>query len=377
MPPMADARKRLIQARATLVLEQPFFGVLALRLAVVEDPSCDTAWTDGVRIGYNPKFVDTLTQPELVGLVAHEVMHVANGHVWRRDGREPVRWNYAADYAINTIIRDAKLTLPQGALLDQRFNGKSAEWIFARLPEMPPKGGKGAGQGAARPGAGGHDVRDAPSDAAEHGSTEADWQQAVQQAALAAKAVGKLPASLDRFAQQAAQPRVDWRSVLHRFVQQIAQDDYAWTRPNKRYVASGLYLPALRSETLGPIAIAIDTSGSIDQVTLDQFAAEVNAVISETRPVRTHVFYADAKVHRVDTFESGESIILSPVGGGGTAFAPALDAAEELDEPPVALIYLTDLYGSHRDEAPDFPVLWASTGAKEAPYGEVISLAEV
>lgn len=373
---MANTSLRVQQARTALLLNHPFFGVLALRLQVVEDATCKTAYTDGVRIGYNPKFVDGLTQSELVGLIAHEVMHAANGHIWRRDGREPKNWNVACDLAINPIIKDAGLALPEGGLLDPQYAGKSAEWIFGRLPQQPPDGGGGQGD-EGKPGAGGQDVRDAPADAAEQGSTEADWQQAVQQSANAAKAVGKLPASLERFAKAAAKSKVDWRSVLHRFVQQVAADDYSWTRPNRRYLPQGLYLPALHSEKLGPIVIVVDTSGSIDQVTIDAFAAEVNGVIGEARPARTHVIYADAKVHRIDTFEGGEAIDLKPVGGGGTAFGPALDAAEELDEPPVALIYLTDLYGSHRAQAPDFPVLWASIGSQDAPYGEVVSLENV
>ena len=375
---ITDASRRIQQARTALVLEQPFFGVLALRLRMVEDPSCETAYTDGVRIGYSPDFVGTLTQQELVGLLVHEVLHVANGHVWRRDGRDGHRWNVACDYAINDIIQKSGFTLPQGGLLDAQYAGKSAEWVYARLPEQPPQGGKDGKEkgGPARPGAGADDVRDAPTDAAEQGATEADWQQAVQQAANAAKAVGKLPSALDRFAKAAAQSRVDWRSILHRFVQQIAADDYSWTRPNRRYLPQGLYLPSLRSETLGPIAIAIDTSGSVDQTTINAFAAEVNAVVSETRPTRVYVLYADAKVHRIDTFEAGEAIELKPVGGGGTDFRDVFVKIEEFDEPVACVVYLTDGYGQFPESA-EVPALWALTSNVQPPFGESVSLENV
>ena len=36
---------RISKQRTALVLDQPFFGALALRLKVVEDPSCKTFWT--------------------------------------------------------------------------------------------------------------------------------------------------------------------------------------------------------------------------------------------------------------------------------------------------------------------------------------------
>ena len=47
----------MTKARASLVMSDPFFGVLALRMRMREDPTCKTAWCDGVTIGYNPTFI--------------------------------------------------------------------------------------------------------------------------------------------------------------------------------------------------------------------------------------------------------------------------------------------------------------------------------
>ena len=63
------ALKKLITARVSLVLDQPFFGALALSLPPKEDTTCDTAWTDGRSLGYNPAFVESLTHAELTGLI--------------------------------------------------------------------------------------------------------------------------------------------------------------------------------------------------------------------------------------------------------------------------------------------------------------------
>ena len=385
------ARDKVKQARTALVLDQPFFGSLALRLRIVEDTGCPTAWTDGRSLGYNPAFMNALSDAEVLFVIAHEVMHCACGHPWRRDSRSPKRWNFACDYAINPVLIASGFKMPKLGLLDKDFEGKSAEWIYNRLPEMSQDKQKKPGSGESgdpdddgdpgddlMPGAGGGDVRDAPSsstDADENATeTEADWQQAVQQAAEAAKMRGKLPAHLERFTKAATAPRVDWRSVLRRFVQQAAKADYSWRRPNTRYLAHGLYLPALHSEAMGPIAVAVDTSGSIDKVTLDQFAAEINAIADDMRPERVSVIYCDAAVGRIDTFEREEPIVLNPVGGGGTDFRPALNAAELLEGPPCCLVYLTDLYGTHRPEPPSMPMLWACTTNQTAPYGEVVSM---
>lgn len=45
------------------------------------------------------------------------------------------------------------------------------------------------------------------------------------------------------------------------------------------------------------------------------------------------------------------------------------------DDPPVLLIYFTDLEGSFPKVHPAFPVLWASYNTdKQAPFGQTIKL---
>jgi predicted metal-dependent peptidase len=277
---MSETLKRIQRARTILLIDQPFFGVLALQLEIIESTINDTAWTDGKRLGFNPAFVAKLSQDELIGVVAHEVMHPACGHPWREGGREHKRWNAAADYAINPIIKGAGLKLPAGCLDDPQYHGKSAEWIYDRLP--PSQESDGCGIGETKPGDGEPGEGDTP-------VTEADWQQLAKQAMQAAKIQGKLPANMARELERATKPIVDWRTLLRKYLQQITTADYTWTRPNKRYLSHGIILPSLRSLACGKIAIAVDTSGSIDQVTLAQFAGEMQSIIDDMSPSSTEV----------------------------------------------------------------------------------------
>jgi predicted metal-dependent peptidase len=41
---------------------------------------------------------------------------------------------------------------------------------------------------------------------------------------------------------------------------------------------------------------------------------------------------------------------------------------------PQTLVFLTDLYGTFPESAPDYPVLWASTGGRHALFGSVIPI---
>ena len=102
-------------ARTQLVLNQPFFGTLCLRLKPVERDDMDTGATDGVHLFYNPKWFDKLQPLERIGFLAHEVMHVVLMHIFRREERQPQKWNVACDYAENYLLKEANFILPKGA----------------------------------------------------------------------------------------------------------------------------------------------------------------------------------------------------------------------------------------------------------------------
>ena len=128
-------------------------------------------------------------------------------------------------------------------------------------------------------------------------------------------------------------PKVDWRDVLRRYLSAAAKSDYAWTPPNRRYIARGLYLPSLRSETLGPVVVAVDTSGSIDDATLAAFSAETTAILDEAAPEAIHVVYCDPRRSPDRTLQAGDVIDLTPHGGGGTAFRPVFDWIADIRHP--------------------------------------------
>jgi hypothetical protein len=134
-----NVEQKLTRARTHLLLNQPFFGSLGLRLKLSPGP-VPTMATDGRRILYNPLFIESLNPAELEGTLAHEVMHVALAHHCRREEREPKTWNEAADYAVNPILVGNGFTLPAGALVDPSFDNLSAEEIYARLIQRPSGG---------------------------------------------------------------------------------------------------------------------------------------------------------------------------------------------------------------------------------------------
>lgn len=390
---------RIQKARTSLILDHPFFGSLLFRLKGRECRSIQTMATDGVSLFYNPEFVEALNAATLAGTLAHEVMHPALHHHVRRSGRDPRKWNEACDYAINPLLVDAGLSLPDGVLIDSRFRGMSAEQIY-NLLETEAEQGSGSSSGEKEPGGEGSgsdpsshgdsneptapvteggigQVLDAPPADEETEAVEEQaraWEVAVNQAMTVAKQAGKVPAGLHRTLEGAAQASVDWRELLRRNWSETIPADYSWVRPNRRHLWRGLYLPGVVREGVGEVAIAVDCSGSVSSRQLRLFEAEVRSILEGQRPQRVHVLYFDSEVQKVEAYEAGQPVHLNPVGGGGTEFGPCFEWLDEQGIQPQTLVFLTDLYGSFPPSAPAYPVLWASTGSQRVPFGQVIPM---
>jgi hypothetical protein len=292
------------------------------------------------------------------------------------------------------MLVDAGLTLPKDVLLDNRFRGMSAERIYNLLEEEEQNQSSSSdantesqddsadsGGGSKSPESGNSDkdnddddtasvpqtpggigqVVDAPEPENGEADTVAeqarDWQIAVEQAENVAKLAGKLPAGVTRSLEAAQAADVDWRELSRRAWSETIPADYSWTRPNRRHAWEGLYLPGVVCEGVGEICIAVDCSGSIN---------------ARQQPRLVHVLYFDTEVQKVETYQAGQPVKLAPVGGGGTDFRPCFRWLEERGITPQTLVFLTDLCGTFPGDVPPYPVLWASIGKREAPFGQVI-----
>ncbi len=365
MPSAAEIK--LVKAKVRLVLSEPFFGILATRLKPVETSEVPTAVVDGRNLFFNPKFIDTLTDKQMIGLVAHEVMHPAMLHHTRMGSRNLGKWNAACDYAINHILIDSGFELPPGGLLNDAYKNLSAEHIYTLLPDSFNDYGLGfGGVLAASP-----EKKDGAGSAAQE---EADWKQALSSAITQARLAGKIPGHVARMVDELLTPILPWRELLRRFMTQKSNDDFSWARPNRRYIGNGLYLPNRYSEATGEIVVCIDTSGSIGQKELTEFGSEVVGIIKEVRPTKTHVLYCDAHVAHVDEFAPEDELTFAAHGGGGTDFRPPFEWVKENGLKPQCFIYLTDGYGPFPEEQ-GYPVLWAINNYNVTPpFGEHLVL---
>jgi predicted metal-dependent peptidase len=383
-----QAAKALTAARVRLVLgrdtRSAFFASLVLRLRPEPCWDVDTMATDGKKLRYYPPFVTALSPDELVGVLAHEVMHCALAHPARRGGRDPERWNVACDLAVNPLLVRAGIVLPPTRLMpgEGMYSGlepgKAAEEYYALLPDPVSNlvDSAGGAAPAADPGGCGGVIDPAAGDPAKARRVEADWRVALAQAERAAAGRGPLPAGLGRAVEAVLHPPADWRAVLREFVSAAARNDYAWVRPNRRFISQGLYLPGLHSEELGNVVLAVDTSGSIDEKLLGVFAAEADAVLA-AYDCSVTVLYHDTEVQKVQTWQSRDGpLTLDPVGGGGTSHACVFEWIDRAGVTPACVVCLTDMETEFPLQHPAVPVLWAVPGKAptDPPFGRVVSL---
>jgi predicted metal-dependent peptidase len=199
---------------------------------------------------------------------------------------------------------------------------------------------------------------------------------------------GTVPELFQRLAGELPKVETPWEQILRSVVQTAFQEatvnDYS--RPSRRWLAmernyqtcAGVSLPfapAVRKKRGTRFAVALDTSGSIDESLLTRFLAEIAALLAFNQR-NLILLIGDAKLHsavEIDWRDAAAELANTKyAGGGGTDFRPLIEAAARYE--PDALVYMTDLFGECGD-APGFPVIWATHGVcGAAPWGDVIKL---
>lgn len=381
-------QERLSKAKTQLVLEHPFIGTIALQKLVFSiEPEQwfndmgmpATAAVSDKEAVFCSEFMETLNDDELKFLVAHECMHPMLEHNFRLKGRDPALWNQAADYVINYLLRKEGIgRMPECGLYDEALYQKGkgvSESIYEIIREVPPEqdpnGSGGDGSGGDKPMDSIIGVEGTPAEIEQQAN---EWRIAVAQAAQSAKMMGKLSGTMERFVSEILSPQVDWRDVLSRFIEKARTDERSFARPNRRFITQGMYMPTVSGEQVGEIVFAVDCSGSISDKELSQYAAEVRKVQEDIKPKALYVVYFDHAVKHIDKFTPDDEIEINAHGGGGTAFSPIFAKLDDLDIEPEACIVLTDLCSKDFGQAPQYPVLWISNYASEAPFGEVVKV---
>jgi predicted metal-dependent peptidase len=396
------AESKITTARVQLLLEQPFFGTLILYLEPVEKKSEDmlipTMSTDGTHLYYCSEFVMGLTQEQLKFVLVHEVGHVALSHLARRQARIPMKWNWAADFAVNDLIVNTTdqqgrriFTSPPGILLNQAWHDESAEQIYGHLPD-PPGGdgqgegegeGEGQGQGQGKGKGKGKDKGNCPGPTLDDHSEwdnwekdqssaqkEQEWKDRLARATVEARSRGKMPGGWQTVIDDFLEPKMEWKAILMDTIVSNAKNDYRLFPPNKKHIWRGIYLPSMRGEEIN-IMFGCDVSGSISDEEIHEALSEVKGICDQFSDYTIYLRAFDTEIHNRWELHPFEPVPMVVTGWGGTDFNEICREAEKT--PGIStLIIFTDLEAPFPDEVRCVPVIWLSVSGKKAPWGLTI-----
>jgi predicted metal-dependent peptidase len=362
---------KLITARVGLLLRHPFFGNLATRMKLIDASDwCPTLATDGRNFYYNNDFVYKLKPKEAEFGFAHEVLHNVFDHMGRREHRDPVISNIAADYAANQILKDEGIgEVPSWIKIyqDNKYRGQSYEQIYEELEskatkidlstlgELLDEHLDGEGDGDGKDGDNEGNGKGPPRLTADEKKKIRDEIKEAMVAAAQAAGAGRVPAGVQRLIQTFTEPKMDWRQMLRMNIQSIIKSNFSFSRPNRKSQHCGAVLPGLMNEETIDVAVAIDMSGSISDKMANDFISEVKGIMDEYVDFKLDLWCFDTEVYGYQQFtgdNADEIMEYKCKGGGGTDFDVNYSFMKDNDINPKRFIMFTDGYpcGSWGDE---------------------------
>lgn len=335
-----------------------FYAPLMCSLNIIWDPTCETAWTDGVSIGWNPEFFLASSREFREAVMVHELDHVARLHMLRRGGRNMGRWNAACDFRINNDMvsgRHAKRYSFEDfpALIDHSLDIDglmSEEAIYDLLPEVPPKtgwGGSGDGMGELRE----------PTDTIAKQTAVANVITACHQARMSGNP-GAIPGNIEQMIQDFLKPVIPWQRLLRRFFEDLIEEDYTWARPSRRY--TDMYLPSVQQDEgrLDHLIYYIDVSGSISDHDAKRFLSECKHVWEVIKPKKMTLVQFDVQIHQVDELKDGDLFQrIKIIGRGGTSLHCVRQHI--MEHKPTAAVIFSDLFCDPMNKYDiKIPIVW-------------------
>lgn len=351
--------EKLVTARIGLLLRHAFFGNMATRLTLVDASDwCQTLATDGRCLYYNNGFVNRMTPKQVEFGIAHEILHVIFDHGGRRNGRNPVLSNIAADYAVNQILKDDRIgEVPNWIKIfqDNKYRGKSYEEIYDSIYKDAEK------IDLSQLG----ELFDDHMDDQEEGNgprlTAEEKKQIrdeIKEAVLAAAqsaGMDKIPDGIRRMIQDLTEPKMNWRELLRLNIQSIVKSDFSFARPNRKGQHTGIILPGSIFDESIHAAIGIDMSGSILDSMSKDFLSEIKGIMDQYTDFKLDIWCFDTAVYNYVqyTSDNADDILNYDIkGGGGTDFMCNWEFMKENDIVPKKFIMFTDgyPYGSWGDD---------------------------
>lgn len=414
-------------ARNLLSVNCPMAFHLLIRIFVSADERVDTAaigvFGSRINLMYNTHFFASLTRPEQMFVLTHEMMHLLLHHCTHRSSHDRSRAykeNVAMDLAINTLIEEDNFTrfprvkedkenikkgevsvlLPEQFgfppklsfnqyldLLDQKYPDKTIKFVIKQ-------------KGASSVSADEFENADVSADieveididsalgkitcnriSAKHGEHYNedpfvdDFIRNQVEEIFRNKLWGNASGSMIEAVKKAQEQPLNWADILHLRLGQFISFDKEQSRRrwNKHY---GKPFLGYTTKSVEPVAVYVDTSGSVGTTDLSRFIVEIERIAHYTT---VFMWCFDVKVIDPDeciTFSRRNIDQIEFKGRGGTSFWQIFEHAKEKQIRKIVI--LTDGYAENISQAQveGLEVIWTITpgGETKGKPGTVVEM---
>ena len=358
-----------------LLLKEPYYGFFLLMLNKTWDQRIPTACVGKNGINYqlriNEEFWTSLDDAKKMGLLKHELLHIAFNHLTMHFNFSDKRLaNISMDLEINQYI-DANM-LPEGGITLESYpelnlNARAGcrYYYDALRKAQKDKDEKGTS---------GSPAMDKLLDALGNGEdpTNHDWeifddlseaerklvdkqtQRVLNQAKeQTVKRQGTVPGEINGviIIEEIVPPKFDWRGFIRRFtgVSTRVFTKKIRRKENRRFSDN----PGLKIKMKQHMLLAIDTSGSVSDDELKEFMNEIHHIYKTG--VDITIVQCDTEIQSIEPYRGKHELKVS--GRGGTYFDPVLSYFNENLKKFTSLVYFTD-GEAHASIKPRGNVLW-------------------
>ena len=356
-----DKQLSLSKTGKELMLKEPYYGFFLIMLNKVWDGKrVPTAGVSKNGINYqlaiNPEFWESLSEDHRLGLLKHELLHIAFGHLTTFFKFTDKRLaNVAMDMEINQYID--KQYLPEGGIdidnyADLQLDRKAgARYYYDKLKQLQDEKDKNGTSGDSNMDKLLEDIENG--NVPDHSTweefedlTEAEQKlikKQLQKVLSDAKEQtikkrGTVPGEIEGviIVEEIVPPKFDWRGFIRRFagVSTKVFTKKIRRKENRRFSDN----PGLKVKMRQHMLLAIDTSGSVSDDELREFMSEIYHIYK--CGVDITVIQCDTRIRSIEPYKGKFEMAVQ--GRGGTEFDPVLEYFNENLKKYTSLVYFTD-----------------------------------
>ncbi len=389
-----DKQQSLSKISKELMLREPYYGFFLIMLNKMWRKDLPTAGVSKNGINYqlaiNEEFWTSLSEKHQMGLLKHELLHIAFGHLVSFGSfRNKKLANVAMDMEINQYIDPDYL--PDGGIDINNYEDLNLDekagcrYYYDKLQQLKDEKDKN--------GTCGNEEMDKLLDNIDNGDVpdHSTWEEfddlseaekkliekQIQKVLSDAKEQtikkrGNVPGEIEGviIIEEIVKPKFDWRSYVRRF---SGTSTKVFTKKirrkeNRRYDEN----PGLKIKMKQHMLLAIDTSGSVSDTELTEFMNEIHHIYKAG--VDITIVQCDTSINSIEEYKGKNE--LNVKGRGGTEFDPVLDYYNANQKKYTSLVYFTDgeCYTSVKPKGRVLWVLSERSHMNESLPGHVIKL---